>query len=296
MEQIYLGNTEKLYLRIYVGGVLTDADAAPTVAVKDSAGTTLRSVTASHESTGVYYVYTTPTETSVEQVLTYNWTFAVAAVAQAKTDTVTVVTPYVSIGDVAALAPVGTSYTELKNAEFFSRLMIESYLGQAFGKKLTTLEDIRGTDYDVLILPKRIYRIDSLAVDDEVVWTRSPAYNSFGYDLQITDTGMAIKADKLDQVPPYWDEYQPIPFQKGRDYDIIGMIGYETPPVEITFAAKLLAEDYFCTDTAYKKKYVDDIKSSDWSVKYNPTAFTGTGNFYADSILAEYKSVGMVII
>jgi len=296
MEQIYLNTTEKLYLKVYVGGTLTSADGAVSVVVKDSEGTTLRTVTASAEAPGVYYIYTLLAETANEQTLTYTWSFSINSEVATKVDTVQVVTPYVSIGDIKALNADAT-YEEIKYAEAFARLNIDAYTGQNFGKRVSQV-NMHGNDQNVLVLPHRIIRIDEVLVDDTLVWAADPPYNEFGKNLDITDTNYGIHATVSEFSATFDEGYYSLgnTWRKNRKYTVNGLYGWETPPEEVSYAGKLLVDDYFCKETAWKKRFVEQINASDWRVVFNQKQFQGTGNFYADKILDRYRSIGMVLI
>jgi hypothetical protein len=265
------------------------------VSVKDADGVELRTASASVETIGVYYIYTLLSETALEQTLTYTWSFSINSEAATKTDVVNIVTPYASIGDIKSLNPTAT-YDEIKYAEAFARLNIDQYTGQNFGKRVGTI-DMHGNNQNVLVLPTRIVRLDQLDVNNETVYTRDPDYNEFGRDIDITDTNYGLQAHPNDtSIVFYGDDWIGYSWRKNSQYQITGLYGWETPPEEVTYCAKLLVDDYFCKETAWKKRFVEQINASDWRVVFNQKQFQGTGNFFADQILYKYRSIGMVLI
>lgn len=299
MKQIYVGATEKVYLSVFLDGVLTNADSLPTYSVSivgsDAAP---RTGTAAQEATpaqGVYSFITDFTEVEVEHTLKVVWTYVVSTETYTRTEYISVVTPYSNINDLRDLAPANTSDLELENAELFARYIINNYTGQTFGQKLDSIK-MHGNDQNVLVLPYRIIRIDNVAVDNETVWTRDPAYNDFGRDLEITDTNYGILATKFDEVPVWVTEPSSTRWNKNRWYTIDGLYGWESVPDEVEYCARLLADDYFCKETAWKKRFVEQINASDWRVVFNQKQFQGTGNFFADQILSKFKSIGMVLV
>jgi len=296
MKQIYVGATEKVYLHVYKDGVAFDADSVPTYSISIvESNAAPRTGTSAADGTGVYYLLTEFAEVEVEQTLRVDWTYVVAAETYTRTDYISVVTPYSDFTDVKNIAPAGTSDEEIENAETFARLMINSYTGTKFGLRLDTI-NMHGNDKDVLVLPHRIVRLDELSVNDEVLYTRDPAYNDFGRVLTITDTNYAILATKTDNVPVWGDSVGPITWKKNWRYGITGQFGWDNIPDEVEYCARVLADDYFCKETSWKKRFVEQINASDWRIVFNQKQFQGTGNFFVDKILYDFRSIGMVIV
>jgi hypothetical protein len=47
-------------------------------------------------------------------------------------------------------------------------------------------------------------------------------------------------------------------------------------------------KDYFSKDTIWRNKYIKKISTFDWDFEYTGEAHSGTGNAYADKLLADY--------
>jgi hypothetical protein len=295
MKQIYTNTTEKVYIRVYSEGVLTDATSDPTFSISTvGSDATPRTGTATKESTGVYFFVTELEEASSNRTLKVDWSFNLSGDFGTKTDYLSVVTPYVDFMDIKDMFP-GESDEEIENAELFSRFMINAYTGIDFGPRNNTVT-IFGNDKATLVLPYRIERLDSIAVNDELLWTRDPEYNALGRIISITDTNYGLLSEKSDNVPVWSDFQERAVWNKNYKYAITGLFGWQNIPDEVEYCAKLLADDYFCKDTAWKKKYVDQINASDWRLVFNSKQFNGTGNFFADKILQDFRSINMVII
>lgn len=296
MKQIYVGSTEKIYLNVFLDGQAIDADSLPTYSLTIvGSDTPARVGTAIAESLGTYYFLTEFDEIDVEQTLRVEWTYIVSTDTYLREDYISVVTPYTNYIDLRDIAPANTSDLELENAELFARYVINNYTGQTFGKRIDNIK-MHGNDRSVLVLPHRIVRMDSLSVENEVVWTRDPELNEFGRNLEITDTNYGILATKFDEVPVWSTEPGSTVWSKNRWYTINGLYGWEAVPDEVEYCARLLADDYFCKETAWKKRFVEQINASDWRVVFNQKQFQGTGNFFADQILSKFKSIGMVLV
>ena len=294
MKQIYTNTTERIYLKIYSNGVLADASQDPAFSLLAPGETVPRTGTAEKESTGVYYVITNIDEADVEGVLSVTWDYNIAGDDGQRTDYISVVTPYVSFQQIKAMYPDQTD-AEIEHAELFSRYMINAYTGVEFGMK-SDVVTMFGNGQKTLVLPYRLERLDSIAVNDEVLLTRDPEVNETGRNISITDTHYGLLSEKADSVPPS-TEFADIPvWKKNYKYAIGGLYGWANIPDEVEYSAKVLADDYFCQDTAWKKKFVDQINASDWRIVFNDRQYLGTGNFFVDKMLYGYKSIGMVLV
>lgn len=296
MKQIYVGSTEKVYLNVFLDGALINADSPPTFSLTIvGSDADARTGTSINESTGTYYFLTDFSEVEIEQTLRVEWTYLVSTDSYTRVDYISVVTPYANFADLRDLAPVGTSDLELENAELFARYMINNYTGQNFGQRLDAVK-MHGSDRATLVLPYRIIRLDSIEDEEELVWQRDPEINDFGKNVEITDTNYGLRLWKYDNVP-VWSEFVNYPYwSKSRYYTLSGLYGYEDVPDEVEYCARLLADDYFCKETAWKKRFVQQMNASDWRVVFSPKQFQGTGNFFVDQILSDFRSINMVAI
>ena len=295
MKQIYTNTTERIYLRVYKDGILADVSSGPDYSVSIVGSTDAPAAgTATWESTGVYFFVTDLSYTQTQNVLKVDWSFEVTGDPGTKTDYISVVTPYVSFMELKDMYPNETD-AEIENAELFSRFMINAYTGTEFALKSETIT-MFGNNKATLVLPHRIERLDSIAVNDEEMWTRDPEYNDLGRIISITDTNYGILSEKYDSVP-VWSDFRDAPvWKKSYKYALGGLYGWANVPDEVEYAAKILADDYFCRETSWKKRYVEQINASDWRVVFNQKQFQGTGNFFVDQILHKYRSVGMVLV
>ena len=307
MKQIYVGATENVYLHVYKDGVATNADALPTYSISivgsDAAartGTAIQKIDDPatidiDESIGTYYFLTEFEEVEQNQTLRVEWSYLVSANTYTRVDYISVVTPYIDFDTIKLIAPAGTTDEEIENAEMFARFVINAYTGVDFSPKMDTIT-MHGNDKATLVLPYRIERLDSIAVNDEVLWTRDPELNSLGRIISITDTNYGLLSEKYDNVPVWHDFQERAVWNKSYKYAINGLFGWSDIPDEVEYAARILADDYFCRETGWKKRYVEQINASDWRIVFNQKQFQGTGNFFVDQVLNKYRSVGMVLV
>lgn len=298
MKQIYTNTTERVYLELFQNGVPVNATTTPTFSISRVGDASApRTGTAISDTTGVYYFVTTLAEASYQATLKVVWDYNVGGNSGARIDFIKVITPYVSTFDIKEIAPVGTSAIELEHAETFSRFIINAYTGVEFAESLKTI-NMDGNGQKTLVLPNRIERLDSIAVNDEVLWTRSPEVNQIGRKITISDTNYGLLSESQGDVPTAdVDTIGDYGWKKTRKYTLSGLFGWSNIPDEVEYCAKLLADDYFCKETAWKKRYVNQINASDWRIVFNTKQYqNSTGNYYADMILQNYKSIGMVIV
>ena len=96
-------------------------------------------------------------------------------------------------------------------------------------------------------------------------------------------------------VPPTINDYSG-GFRSGVSYKVFGRFGWDKVPSNVKLAAIELMKDYFSKETAWKNKYVKSISTFDWDFEYTGDAYTGTGNAFADNLLAEYVLTNKVEI
>lgn len=292
MRVVYRGETEPVYLNLYAGGQLTDATGTPTLTVKNSAGTTVATPSVSKVDTGTYYAEIGFNVTAANKILTLTWSYTLNAVSGTKVEKIETVVPYASVQDLFDVAPDGASYEEIKAAELYARLLIESYCGQRFYPYEDQLFSY-GNDKDILLLPQRILDVDKIEWNGSVLY--SDTVNEFGNDVNISSTSKAIRIIPSDSSDPTYEPGHSY-FHDRQRYDVTGTFGWEEPPPAVLAAAKLIANDFFCKESTWKNRYVKSISASDWRIVFDPEITRGTGNATADRILEPYVSHNWAVI
>lgn len=191
-----------------------------------------------------------------------------------------------------------------REAEYVVRKIIETYTGQTFGKYVG-VRQVAGNDGYRLVMPQPLLSFTDMNDGTLEYETSSFRITGEGWFL-----GQAPGAYwKIKDAPPeeIIDEftsgviYAPGVIKK-KDfsfreiYTITGQWGYESVPVAVMQAAKILIGEYACSDAAYRDKYLHSMKSADWRIEFNQMAFDGTGNLKADQLLEPYKLTNMVVI
>ena len=321
MAEIYNHQTSPIRFKIYWGGEIRDADGNVTATVKqvNADGTpdsTIATYTATKLETdmGTYQVIIPYSLSLADKKLKITWSYSIDGVAGSEIQTVDIVTPYVNISDVIDDLNIGTdqsdpnykSYHELQMAEKYARKLIEAHTNQVFYNYAAT-QVAYGHGSDILPLPIRIEAIEKLFEEDVQVYGTSPIVNNWfstpivsesnygvRVNLQNLQDNMIYSANGL--IPPTInDRGYAGAFKKDFRYTVKGTFGWANVPDNVREACKILMQQYFEKDRAWKEKYVKNISTFDWQFEFMDRAVTGTGNLYADQLLAPYVTNGMVV-
>ncbi len=245
-----------------------------------------------------------------DRVLKVEWSYSIDGSTITEDDFIYVVTPYSTVDEIVAelgfsMRPEDAnyfSYDKIRSAARVARMMINTELGFAIEKTMKNVTAYGG-GADVLILPEKIISINSVSENDELVIDNSEDYNIFGFDVEITETGYAIRVvppnpgDDIDEQEEF--DYTGLTqgrFRDGYRYEITGVFGWNYVPVEVKQCMYLLINDLLCNDSLWRTKYVKKINSGQMSVELSSQSFNGTGNALVDSILQKFKMIQAVII
>jgi hypothetical protein len=293
MHTIYKGESEPVTLSLFAYGQATDATGTPVLVVKDTAGATLLTPSVTRTEVGEYYAEIPWTLTNnFTGVLRLHWTYTLDGETGTKIEDYAVIVPYLSLKQINSVSPADASYEQLRAAEMYARFSIDAYCSQVFHPYADNIFAY-GQGKDVLSLTKRILSIDSISVQGEVYYDNST--NEWGQPIEISNTNKAIRlmGDPADDIPG-WSATGV--FNNGTRYDVAGTFGWESPPAEVSAAALLLVNDFFCKEAPWRNKFVTSISASDWRVVFNPEAQRGTGNATADRILDPLVSSNWIVI
>ena len=170
--------------------------------------------------------------------------------------------------------------------------------------KVTTGSTVSfGNNSDILLTRERILTVTQLNENGIPVWYKvlpNGKTNTFGYDLEVTETNQAIRIIDAGNTLDEYDRVRVIRrhnlFKQDARYEVFGTFGWSTIPEDVLFCVRLLVKDYFCRDTAWRVKYVEMIKASDWSITFNAGRHLKTGNIVVDQILSLYSPNQLVMI
>jgi hypothetical protein len=231
-----------------------------------------------------------------------------------------VVTPYLTLTQArVVLDDDALTDDEVMEIEQAVRYIINAHCGQSFGKRTKDVIVV-GAGETALALPERLMTITGLKTLSAVLnpsatwivadgWYLKKKYYDAVSDIANTSIywdGEGVYADEtFPTEAPHGLGLTPDRFGHGEiisapgsfsgakwkdDYPftISGTWGYPAVPPAVVEAAKLLMNDYACSEQAYRDRYLDSIKSADWRLQFNDKAFLNTGNVRADQLLNDY--------
>jgi hypothetical protein len=309
--ELYTGLTQDIYLDVYEEDELRLADSNPTVSIYDGdTDVLIISGFANPEinDEGHYSFRVLDNYVMTDKSLKAVWSYAIDGNPMTSTNYYSVVTPYLSISEAYSRLHAGREegdqnyihLHEMQQAEKFARFMVENYTGVKFGKYTKTITAY-GQDADVLYLGERIISYTTIKENGKTVIDTVANTNSFNFPVEITDTNHSLRivslgddineGGKLDIVYPLRGN-----FYNGYRYDITGVFGWKFVPEKVQQAMIMLMKDYFGKDNIWRARFVQNVSYGDTDMEFSKLAFRGTGNFYADKLLDEFKSTNMAVI
>lgn len=312
MLEVYTGSVGKINLTTFdKDGLPTQPDTQPLVSIFDAeTGALLASggaslVDADYE--GEYEYHIPQQITSVDRVLKVQWVYVVSEHQTTQIDYLYVITPYATIDEITSELGFSSrpedynyfSYEKIQSAERTARMIINTELGFTLGKKSKEVS-CYGSGTDVLYVGEKIISISSLKENDQLVI--DTGINTFGYPIEITETGYSIRIVPDPGNDIYEQEivdpagYLTGRFRNGYRYDVSGVFGWNYIPPEIKQCVFLLVNDLLCSESTWRTKYLKKINSGQMSVEISSLSFTGTGNAIVDSLLQQFKSIQAVVI
>lgn len=311
MIEVPTKSWHKVEILVQKNDTLVVPESTPTFVIKDAdTGETLRSGTSIIDTSDVghYYVQLNPNDTEYERVLDVSWSYTVDDVDITDGTVTSVSNPYVEISEVLKELGLGAEPTDpnyypleqLKSAERLARLQVNNYTGRNFNQRIGT-QIAYGSGSDTIIFPERMTAFTKLWQDDDLIYDTEANYNAYGYSLELTETGQAIRITNIEsdiQVLPPTAYYKgsKLVFAKDSRYKVEATFGYKYVPSEVRQAMILLISDNLHNDSLWRQKYIGEFNTGQMSVKLRDTAFTGTGNLLADDLLDPYKITGIVVI
>lgn len=325
MAEILINSQAPITHQVFWNGDVTTPDTTPIVKLYDvtidpaispaiNPATVIQTLTsvADENNPGTYIVYVPYQYTNRNRTLRLRWEYTIGINNVIREDEVYVVTPYVDFNHVQDLGfstdssdPQYKSYKELLRAERYARKQIEQYTGQKF-YLYDDVYTINGYDADVLPLPAKIYSLHELYANDVLLLDNINSINNWNYPVEITTTGYGIRINRAGlvdntvytangMIPPSIHDASGV-FRNSVSYQVQGRFGWERVPDAVELAAIELMKDYFAKDTVWRNKYIKNISTFDWDFEYTSEAYAGTGNAYADRLLADYVMVSKVEI
>ena len=318
MAEILINSQSQIVHQVFWNGDLVEPDTLPIVKVYDVTNDpavspainpthllAILETSVDENNPGTYIVSVPYQYTNRNKTLRLEWNYTVGSTQVVRSQEVFVITPYVDFANACGCLGISTdpsdpnykSYRDLIRAEKYARKIIESHTGQKF-YLYDDVNLVYGYDSDILPLPAKIHELHELYANDVLLKDIFNDIDNWSYLVQISESGYGLKVNKAEMldntvytangmVPPSINDYAGV-FQSGVAYRVQGRFGWEKVPDNVELAATELMKDYFSKDIVWRNKYIKNISTFDWDFEYNGNAYTGTGNAYADSLLADY--------
>jgi hypothetical protein len=240
--------------------------------------------------------------------------------ATAKQVPFNVVTPYLTMTQARAILEDDMlTDDEVMEVEQAVRYIINAHCGQSFGKRTKDVIVV-GAGETALSLPERLMEITGLKIlsavlnpsatwivadgwylkkryydatssieNTSVYWDSQGVYDEGSFPGEAPH-GLGLTPDRFGhgQIISAPGSFSGTKWKDDYPFTISGTWGYPVVPPAVVEAAKLLLNDYACSEQMYRDRYLDSIKSADWRLQYNDKAFLQTGNVRADQLLENY--------
>lgn len=318
MAEILINSQSPVKHQVFWNGDVALADSNPSVKLYDitmdpaispaiSPAHLLAILTSELDETnpGQYSVSIPYQYTNRNKTLRLSWEYSVNGTPVIRSQEIFVVTPYVDFGNACGCLDISTdstdpnykSYSDLIKAEKYARKQIEEHTGQKF-YLYDDLYVVYGYDSDILPVPAKIRELHELYANDFLLIDNINEIDNWNYPVEISESGYGIKVNRAGlidntvytangMVPPSIHDSSGV-FRSGVAYKVQGRFGWEKVPDNVELAAIELMKDYFSKDLVWKNKYIKTISTFDWDFEYTGEAYSGTGNAYADNLLADY--------
>lgn len=296
MKELLVNNLSTVDYTIYISGVPTNATGAVTAKAFLNDSETGSTLTVTSPSTGRYIAVVPMTMVAGEGSVRIEWAFSIQSNSIVLSEEYTVVTPYASWGYFQNSA----TFADFLDCERVARKIIDAYTGQTFGK-ISTVYSVEGIDTNSLKLPRRLMSVIEVTWQDQytnptVITPPSPTDGWNEYDWEVSSDGWMLRTPRsrrnIDMVYP--TRYS---FKRNTFYNVEGIWGYKSVPINVQEAAKIIVANLLCKDHKYRDKYLERVKANDWDITFMREAFQGTGSATADQLLNEfrmYPGVGVI--
>lgn len=216
---------------------------------------------------------------------------------------ISVVTPYVTLPNLKIAIPEASSSTdaELVRLERRIRGVINGFTGQEFGRYVGA-RDVIGVGDEELRLGNRLVTLGNITgsnilySEDGVMLPGFYAVRGDGWYIGVanpTPDGDYVFENVIRAPDCEWHHGG---FKDNVVYNVTGTWGWEDVPADVTEAALILMEDELCPQSEYRDRYLKSISGDGWRYEFNPNAYYGTGSVMADQILEQYRRSTMVVI
>lgn len=288
MKELLINNLSTIEYKIYVDGILTDADDAVTAKAFLNGAETGTDLSVSTPSTGIYKALMPFSMVSMEGEIRVEWSFLLQTNPVILSEYYEVVTPYAPWSYFES----SYAYTDYLECERIARKTIDWYCGQSFGKR-HAIYAVEGSDTNGLRMPRRLLSLTEVRWQDiytnpNVITAPTPYDGWTEYTWELVSDGWILRTPrsrtKMDAAYP-----TKFSFKRNTSYNVEGIWGWNSVPINVTEAAKIIIANLLCKDRKYRDKYLESIAAGDWDITFMKEAFDGTGSVTADQLLEDYR-------
>jgi hypothetical protein len=287
--QVYHQSSSSLRFSLIVDGKLKDADiidgqyqvSATVTRLADNV-VIISDELVERESTGMYKLTLTPSHTSSLGKYKLEWKYTVSGSTHIRTTSFDVVIPYASASQVRAEFPelANKSDDEIYRKEKLARKVIETICNQSFDFELNKTYKVLGRDADILRLPKRIWKLNSVKLDgvDDITSSVEIHENHF---LRAVKLPWDVNLERK-----FFDVHL---FRAKVIYHVNGNWGWEFVPEEVQQAASLLIRDYFNDEYMLRQHGIWQMDVGDEGYRTSfDVILSGSGNVDVDALLSNF--------
>lgn len=191
---------------------------------------------------------------------------------------VSVVTPLFTWRDL----PDTYNKEDSEELEGLVRKVVEAYTGQSFGPSIREYTTEFG---------ENMLRFDAPLIELRGASTRYLTHTTTLAPPKIRyeslDGGFKAVVD-IDLYDPKTDSMWILNQKKNYSMTIEGVFGYDRVPQDVKQAALLIAGTWSDDQAVWRDRFIETMRSADWTVSYHENAFSSTGSATADMLLKKY--------
>ena len=191
---------------------------------------------------------------------------------------VDVVTPLFTAADL----PQDYSAEKVVELEGLVRKVVEAYTGQSFGPSIRKYTTEFG---------ENMLRFDAPLIEFRGVSARYLTHTTTLAPPKIRyeslDGGFKAVVD-IDLYDPKTDSMWILNQKKNHSLVFEGVFGYDRVPQDVKQAALLIAGTWSDDQAVWRDRFIETMRSADWTVSYHENAFSSTGSATADMLLKKY--------
>lgn len=197
---------------------------------------------------------------------------------------VKVFVPYIAMNEIENSSHVDNlSLNDQKLMALTITNSIDNFTNNWFGFTIGETKSVMGAGSKILQLPYRLWQLDLV---------EAPTIST----TIIDPWNMSVTADNVSLNTNY--NYQVFglrEFVTGQVYSVTGNWGWETVPGEIQLAASRMFNIRFCNDAVYRDRWLQNIKTGQWSMEVQRTGYHTTGSAEVDHMLRKHKRIGVMV-